>query len=140
MTRNDPLFGTGRKPLRHTGFMVLSRFSQYPITIYGPSLHMLLSTAVPFAFIAFYPSTVLLGRDAYWTLGLSTPLVGLVVFSLGAFIWRQGLRRYEPPEAKLPRLHSLRQQLLTDPRRSGFEVHHQAGVWKSHRDISIKKS
>lgn len=76
-------------------FMALSRFSEYPLTIYGPGLRWLLSTVVPFAFIAFYPSTVLLGRDAYWALGLMTPVVGLAVFGAGLLVWRQGLRHYE---------------------------------------------
>ncbi len=76
-------------------FMTLSRFSQYPLTIYGPGLRALLSTAVPFAFIAFYPSTVLLERGAYQAVGLLTPLVGLAVFGAAILIWRQGLKRYE---------------------------------------------
>lgn len=76
-------------------FMTLSRFGQYPTSIYGPGLQMILSTAVPFAFIAFYPSTLLLGRDEYWILGLVTPLVGIGIFTLAVFVWRRGLSRYE---------------------------------------------
>lgn len=76
-------------------FQVLSRFSQYPVSIYGPNLRLLLSTAVPFAFIAFYPSTLFLDRQGYEALALLTPLVGALAFSLGVFVFRRGLQRYE---------------------------------------------
>lgn len=76
-------------------FSTLARFGRYPTTIFGPGLRLLLSTAAPFAFIAFYPSTLLLGRDEYRVLGLATPVVGLAVFGVAVAVWRRGLRRYE---------------------------------------------
>ena len=76
-------------------FMTLSRFGQYPVTIFGPGLRMLLTTAVPFAFIAFYPSTLLLQRGEYRTLALLTPVAGVVTFALAIVVWRAGLTRYE---------------------------------------------
>ena len=76
-------------------FMTLSRFGQYPVTIYGPGLQTLLSTAVPFAFIAFYPSTLLLGREEYRLWALLTPVVGMFVFLIAVTIWRTGIARYE---------------------------------------------
>lgn len=76
-------------------FMTLSRFGQYPLTIYGPGLRMLLSTAVPFGFLAFYPSTLLLGRAEYRGLALVTPAVGVLVFAGALAVWRAGLARYE---------------------------------------------
>jgi ABC-2 type transport system permease protein len=76
-------------------FMNLSRFGRYPVTIYGPGLRALLSTAVPFAFIAFYPSALLLGRREYLLVGLATPVVGLALFAVAVFIWRRGIAHYE---------------------------------------------
>jgi ABC-2 type transport system permease protein len=76
-------------------FMTLSRFGQYPTTIYGPTLQTILSTAVPFAFIAFYPSTLLLGRAEFRLFGLLTPLVGAGVFAFAVLVWRKALARYE---------------------------------------------
>jgi ABC-2 type transport system permease protein len=76
-------------------FMTLSRFGQYPTTIYGPTLQTILSTAVPFAFIAFYPSTLLLGRAEYRLLGLLTPVIGAGIFAFAVLVWRKALARYE---------------------------------------------
>lgn len=76
-------------------FMTLSRFGQYPTSIYGPTLRALLSTVVPFAFIAFYPSALLLGRAEFRLLGLLTPLVGSAIFGVAVWVWRRGLARYE---------------------------------------------
>jgi ABC-2 type transport system permease protein len=76
-------------------FMTLSRFGQYPVSIYGPTLRLILSSAVPFAFIAFYPSTLLLGREEYRSLALLTPVVGAATFGIAVLVWRAGLSRYE---------------------------------------------
>lgn len=76
-------------------FSTLARFGRYPTTIFAPGLRLVLSTAVPFAFLALYPSTVLLGRDEYRLLGLATPLVGAAIFAAAVLVWRRGLARYE---------------------------------------------
>ena len=72
----------------------LMAFGRYPLTIYHPALRALLSTLLPFGFVAFYPSTGLLGRDEFRLWFWATPLVGLSFFAAGYALFRFGIRRY----------------------------------------------
>lgn len=76
----------------------LRSFVTYPITIYGAAIQVVLTAIVPFAFVNFYPASVLLDKDGQlfpsWT-GWLTPLVGLAAF-LGAYrVWMRGVNRYQ---------------------------------------------
>ncbi len=76
----------------------LRSFVTYPITIYGAAIQVVLTAIVPFAFVNFYPASVLLDKDGQllpgWT-GWLTPLVGLAAF-LGAYRgWMRGVNRYQ---------------------------------------------
>ena len=69
--------------------------SRYPITIYPTWLRLLLSTILPFAFVAFYPAQALAGRPEYAYGGYLAPLLGAGVMAVGYGVWRAGLRCYE---------------------------------------------
>ncbi len=76
----------------------LRTFITYPITIYSAAIQVILTVAVPFAFVNFYPAAVMLDKDGQlfpgW-IGWLTPLVGLLVF-LGAYrVWMRGVNRYQ---------------------------------------------
>ncbi|HEV3157472.1 MAG TPA: ABC-2 family transporter protein [Candidatus Baltobacteraceae bacterium] len=74
-------------------------FTRYPISIYTRAVQLILTFALPFAFMNFFPATLLLhktgGGFAFnaW-IGMLTPLVGLLYASLAYAFWRVGLRRY----------------------------------------------
>jgi ABC-2 type transport system permease protein len=72
----------------------LINFGRYPITIYPAVVRFVLTFVLPYGFLAFYPAAGLL-RASFRTLGLLTPVVGLVVFMGGLALWRVGLTRYE---------------------------------------------
>ncbi|MFG0319285.1 MAG: ABC transporter permease [Planctomycetota bacterium JB042] len=67
---------------------------RYPVEIFHPVLRFLLRWVVPFSFVAFYPSTSLLGRDEFRRLCFLSPVVALVFVLLLAVAWTLGVRRY----------------------------------------------
>jgi ABC-2 type transport system permease protein len=76
----------------------LRTFVTYPITIYGTAIQVVLTAIVPFAFVNFYPASVLLGKDGQFFpewVGWLTPLVGLAAFALAYKVWMRGVNRYQ---------------------------------------------
>ncbi len=78
----------------------LTELAKFPITIYGMLVQTVLTFALPFAFISYYPALSLLGRHADATafpawLAYVTPLAGPAVALVASFVWRQGLARYQ---------------------------------------------
>jgi ABC-2 type transport system permease protein len=75
-------------------------FTRYPISIYTRAVRLFLSFVFPFAFMNYFPATYLLHKSGS-TLGLApqvgllTPLVGIVWFSISYLFWRIGLLRYQ---------------------------------------------
>lgn len=70
---------------------------QFPASIFGRWFRMVVTGLLPFAFMNYYPSLILLGKQdagvAPW-LGYLSPVVALVVLLLGLLIWNEGLKRY----------------------------------------------
>jgi ABC-2 type transport system permease protein len=73
----------------------LGELTRFPLTIYSIGVQLLLSVALPFAFMSFYPATAFLGRGANPWLGAATPLVAIYCLALAAWVFRIGLNRYE---------------------------------------------
>jgi viologen exporter family transport system permease protein len=73
-------------------------FSQYPITIYGALLRRLFAYTIGFAFVAYYPTLVLLDRPdplgAPALLGYASAPVAAVAAATAALMWRTGVRHY----------------------------------------------
>lgn len=70
-------------------------FGKYPVTIYNPLLQFVLKWMVPFAFVAFFPSTRFLGREDFRFYVWMTPVVALGAGAIGCLVWTLGLKRYE---------------------------------------------
>ncbi|MCB1150707.1 ABC-2 family transporter protein, partial [bacterium] len=49
------------------------RFARYPLTIFHPLVRVLLTFVLPFAWVAFYPSTWFIGADEFRRIALLTP-------------------------------------------------------------------
>src|SRR5690606_7028265 len=67
---------------------------RYPVEIFHPMLRFLLRWIVPFSFVAFYPSTRLLGHDEFRRLCFLSPVVAAAFVILLAVSWTLGVRRY----------------------------------------------
>lgn len=78
---------------------IFSNFGNYPIRIFGGLLQFLLTFALPVAFIAYLPATVLLGRTGELVIhplfAYLAPLVGVLVFGLAERFWRSEMRHYQ---------------------------------------------
>jgi ABC-2 type transport system permease protein len=76
-------------------------FGRWPQEIFPWPIVFLLRWLIPFGFVAFYPSTALLGKSdvgrggIVTTLAILSPIVALAFGLLNAFLWRLGVRRYE---------------------------------------------
>lgn len=72
----------------------LSSYGRYPTTVYKGAVRFVLTWVLPFAFVGFYPATLLMHRWEYMGYALLTPIIGIFLFGLSYFIWRRGVLRY----------------------------------------------
>ncbi len=70
------------------------RFARYPLTIYGRGVQLVLTFVLPFAWVAYLPSTWFVGGPQERAWALATPLVAAIAMGLVYAVWRAGLRRY----------------------------------------------
>ena len=75
--------------------MYFMDFAQYPITIYGNWLRVILTFVIPLGFIGFYPAASVLRFQEYRLLYPCTLAWGIVMFLAGYLLWNHGLKRYE---------------------------------------------
>ncbi|MFC3746586.1 ABC transporter permease [Paenibacillus sp. GCM10012306] len=74
-------------------------FADYPISIYSKILRIVLTFVIPYGFVNFYPSYVILDKQegvlfASW-LPYMTPLIGLLLFFIAYRVWNAGLNQYQ---------------------------------------------
>lgn len=72
----------------------ISHYGRYPTTVYRGPVKFILTWILPFAFVGFYPATLLLHRYEYISYALLTPLVGIICFTVAYKVWGIGIRRY----------------------------------------------
>ncbi len=70
-------------------------FGKYPVTIYNRLLQYILMWIIPFAFVAFFPSTYFLDRPEFHNYVLLIPVVACASMLVGMTIWNLGTRHYE---------------------------------------------
>ena len=77
----------------------IRRFIDYPISLYGAFIQVLLTFIIPYAFVNYYPSLYFLNKsgDTLFSpiLQFGTPVVGLVMAALSFVVWKSGLRHYQ---------------------------------------------
>lgn len=69
-------------------------FAHYPLTIFPRPINVLATWIVPYGFAAFYPDSVLLGRDMGPPAWLA-PFMAVILLSVGYAVWNVGLRHYQ---------------------------------------------
>ena len=86
-------------PIMDTFIYSIRDAVNYPISIYGKAITILLTFGIPYAFISFYPAQYLLdgkGETLFHPiLQYGTPVVGTVMFLLAYKFWTIGINRYE---------------------------------------------
>lgn len=75
-------------------FGKVKEFLDYPLTIYAKYIQITLTWIIPLAFINYYPSLYLLGKDANFLVWIA-PIVGPVVLLLSLKIWSVQINHYQ---------------------------------------------
>lgn len=78
-------------------FYDLRGMTNYPLSLYPRAFRIVLTFVLPWAFINYYPTLIITGKDVtvYETvLGLAAPLAGVLWFLLAMGVFRLGLKRY----------------------------------------------
>ncbi len=77
----------------------IKKFTNYPITVFPYGIQFILTFLLPYAFINFYPASMLLGKTVPEgfpaVLPYLTPVVGMLCFALSVSLWCFGLRHYK---------------------------------------------
>ena len=73
-------------------------FTSYPINVYSAPLRWVMAFIVPGAFVAYYPSLALLGKEdplglPGWV-GWTSPLVAALAATVAGLVWRFAVRHY----------------------------------------------
>ncbi|MBR4223182.1 MAG: ABC-2 family transporter protein [Oscillospiraceae bacterium] len=69
-------------------------YAKYPITIFNKFFRFIFTFVMPIAFIAYYPSLVILRPDESHILSWLSPLVGVAFFLVSYKIWMYGAMKY----------------------------------------------
>ena len=69
-------------------------YAKYPITIFSPVFRFIFTFIIPIAFIAYYPSLVILRPDEIPILSWISPLIGGLFFWLSYKFWMYGAMKY----------------------------------------------
>lgn len=69
-------------------------YAKYPVSIFNPVFRFIFTFIIPIAFIAYYPSQVILRPDNIPLLSWFSPVLGVVFFYLSYRIWMLGADKY----------------------------------------------
>ena len=70
-------------------------FAKYPASIFNSVFRIVFTFVIPIAFIAYYPSLVVLRPTSVPLLSWLSPLIGLAFFYLSYRFWLLGARKYD---------------------------------------------
>jgi ABC-2 type transport system permease protein len=93
-----PSLYTRSKSLTGVFFDSGREFAQYPLTIYPCVIQVIFTTILPFGFVGFYPSQVLIGKHDGLLPQINmwlAPIVASLLVGITALCWRVLSRNYE---------------------------------------------
>lgn len=70
-------------------------YAKYPITIFNDSFRFIFTFILPVAFMAYYPSLVILRPDNVPVLSWLSPVLGVVAFYGSYKLWMKGASKYD---------------------------------------------
>src|SRR5699024_8564859 len=73
----------------------IQNYGRYPVDIYNKTIRFILTWVLPFAFVGVYPSAFFLKRQELYAYVWLTPLMGVIFFTIGLFVWNLGVRHYK---------------------------------------------
>lgn len=72
-----------------------SFLGKYPITIYPRFIQTVITWILPYAFVAFFPAALIIGKAGYVGMGLASPLVAAAALAGSIWVFHRGLSVYE---------------------------------------------
>ena len=69
-------------------------YAKYPVTIFSKAFRFIFTFVMPIAFVAYYPSLVILRPDQIPILSWLSPVIGVLFFWISYKIWMYGATRY----------------------------------------------
>lgn len=72
----------------------LREFSPYPMNIFDGVFRFAFTYIIPIGFVAFYPSQLFLRPEEVSPLVYFSPIVGIGLFAITYWIWKQGVNSY----------------------------------------------
>ena len=86
--------------IRNSGYVMVimfrfKDFAKYPASIFNTVFKFIFTFIIPIAFVAYYPSLIVLTPDSIPLLTWLAPLLGLVYFYLSYKFWMLGVRKYD---------------------------------------------
>lgn len=72
----------------------LRDYAKYPITIFGNVMKAFFTFIVPIAFMAYYPSLIIIRPEEISILAWFTPVYGILFFYLSYKVWMKGAMSY----------------------------------------------
>ena len=69
-------------------------YARYPLTIFSPVFRFIFTFMIPIAFIAYYPSLVILRPDEVPLLSWLSPLIGCLFFWMSYRLWMYRAMKY----------------------------------------------
>jgi len=73
----------------------IQNYGRYPVDIYNKTIRFLLTWILPFAFVGVYPSSFFLKREELYYYVWLTPVMAILFFSIGLYVWNLGVRHYK---------------------------------------------
>lgn len=73
----------------------ISDFAKYPITIFPTLIQTIVTYVVPFAFVSFFPASVLLNQANGLSILLQAALALLMIGCAALWLWNKGLSGYQ---------------------------------------------
>lgn len=76
----------------------LRTYADYPISMFNKFVQAILVFVIPYAMVAFYPATYLLGKNGQGILQnilqYMFPIFAIVIALLASIVWKKGINRY----------------------------------------------
>jgi len=72
----------------------IQNYGRYPVDVYNKVIRVILTWILPFAYVGLYPSAYFLRREEWYTYTMLTPVMAIIFFSIGLFVWNWGVKKY----------------------------------------------
>jgi len=70
-------------------------YAKYPASIFEGIFRIIFTFIIPIAFVAYYPSLLILEPDSFPLLSILSPVIGIIFFIISYLFWMLGVKKYD---------------------------------------------